>query len=66
LQGDLAGILRPIHRGMLQFTGFTVLAPQVVYGPVRQSEADRAAALAAWAARLPGLAAEEPLVVGAY
>ena len=66
LQGDLAGILRPIHRGMLQFTGFTVLAPQVVYGPVRQSEADRAATLAAWAARLPGLAAEEPLVVGAY
>lgn len=66
LQGDLLGILRPIHRGMLQFTGFTVLAPQVVYGPARQSADERAAELAAWAARLPGLAAEAPLVVGTY
>ncbi len=66
LQGDLAGILRPIHRGILQFTGFTVLAPHVVYGPVRQSEAEREATLAAWAARLPGLATEAPLAVGAY
>jgi len=66
LQGDLAGILRPIHRGMLQFTGFTVLAPQVVYGPARQSGEQRAAALAAWAARLPGLAVEAPLEVGKY
>jgi putative NADPH-quinone reductase len=66
LQGELAGILRPIHRGMLQFTGFTVLAPHVVYGPARQSEAEREAALQAWAARLLGLAAEAPLEVGAY
>jgi putative NADPH-quinone reductase len=66
LQGELAGILRPIHRGMLQFTGFTVLPPHVVYGPTRQSEAERTVALQAWAARLPGLAAEAPLEVGAY
>jgi len=66
LQGDLLGMLRPIHRGMFQFTGFTVLAPQVVYGPARQSAEERAAELAAWAARLPGLAEEAPLVVGTY
>jgi putative NADPH-quinone reductase len=66
LQGDLLGILRPIHRGMLQFTGFTVLAPQVVYGPARLTDEERAAALATWAARLPGLAAEAPLEVGTY
>ena len=66
LQGDLLGILRPIHRGKLQFTGFTVLAPHVVYGPARQSDVQRAAALAAWAARLPGLAEEVPLEVGEY
>lgn len=66
LQGDLLGILRPIHRGMLQFTGFTVLAPHVVYGPARQSAEERAAELAAWAARLPGLATEAPLEVGTY
>jgi NAD(P)H dehydrogenase (quinone) len=66
LQGDLLGILRPIHRGMLQFTGFTVLAPHVVYGPARQSAEQRAAELATWAARLPGLAEESPLAVGTY
>lgn len=51
---------------MLQFTGFTVLAPQVVYGPARQSAEERAAELAAWAGRLPGLASEVPLAVGTY
>jgi putative NADPH-quinone reductase len=66
LQEDLLGILRPIHRGMLQFTGFTVLTPQVVYGPARLSAEERAAELAAWAARLPGLASEVPLAVGSY
>ena len=66
LQGDLQGILRPIHRGMLRFTGFTVLAPHVVYGPARLSAAERAVELAAWAARLPSLAMEVPLEVGTY
>ena len=66
LQGDLLGILRPIHRGMLQFTGFTVLAPHVVYGPARLSDKERAAALSAWSARLASLAHEAPLEVGAY
>ncbi|MBO2010173.1 NAD(P)H-dependent oxidoreductase [Hymenobacter negativus] len=66
LQGELAGILRPIHRGMLQFTGFTVLPPHVVYGPARQSETERQTVLEAWTARLPGLAAEAPLEVGRY
>jgi putative NADPH-quinone reductase len=66
LQGDLLGILRPIHRGMLQFTGFTVLAPHVVYGPAQQSVEERAAELAVWSARLLGLATEIPLEVGIY
>jgi putative NADPH-quinone reductase len=65
-QGDLLGILRPIHRGMLQFTGFTVLAPHVVYSPARLSMEERTAALATWAARLPTLAEEPPLEVGTY
>jgi len=66
LQGDLAGVLRPIHRGMLQFTGFTVLAPQVVYGPIRLSQVEREALLDSWATRLLSLADEAPLEVGAY
>jgi putative NADPH-quinone reductase len=64
--GDLAAILRPIHRGMLEFTGFTVLPPQVVYSPARQAATELEAALAAWATRLPALAHEAPLEVGAY
>ncbi len=34
-QGDIDAILRPIQRGMLQFVGFDVLAPQIINGPVR-------------------------------
>jgi NAD(P)H dehydrogenase (quinone) len=62
--GDLSAILRPIHRGVLQFVGFDVLAPQVVFGPVRLTSAARAAALAAWAARLAAIAGEAPVAVG--
>lgn len=66
LQGDLAEVLRPIHRGMLQFTGFTVLPPHVVYGPARQSAAEREVALASWAARLRRLEQETPLAVSTF
>ncbi len=64
--GDLAGILRPIHRGMLQFVGFDVLAPQVVYGPVRLTDELRKDALGAFARRLKGIAGESPIDVGPY
>ena len=64
--GDLMGVLRPIHRGMLQFVGFDVLAPQVVYGPARMAPEDRMAALDAWAARLAAITGEVPIEVGAY
>jgi NAD(P)H dehydrogenase (quinone) len=33
VNGDIGAILRPVQRGMLQFVGFEVLAPQIVYGP---------------------------------
>ncbi len=64
--GDLDAILRPIQRGMLEFTGFSVLAPQVVYGPVRAEDAQRAAWLAAWALRLESIASEQSIQVGRY
>jgi hypothetical protein len=35
--GDIHAILRPIQRGMLQFVGFEVLAPQIGYGPISWS-----------------------------
>jgi len=64
--GDINAILRPVHRGMLQFTGFEVLAPQIAYGPVRLEQDQRAELLAAYAARLKTIAAEPPFDVGLY
>lgn len=66
LNGDLHGVLRPIHRGILEFTGFSVLAPQVIYGPARMSDEERGAALTAYAERLARIEAEAPIEVGPY
>jgi len=64
--GDIQAILRPIHRGMLEFTGFQVLAPQIHYGPVRVDPAKREAWLQAWAQRLQSIETEVPINVGHY
>jgi len=66
VNGDMAGILRPIHRGILEFTGFSVLQPQVVYGPAHQSKAQLEAELDRWCLRLEELDKENPIVVGRY
>src|SRR5215471_8860617 len=58
--GDIAGILRPIHRGMLQFVGFDVLHPHVVYAPARLSAQERVMHLERFSARLQRLACESP------
>jgi len=64
--GDIEAILRPIQRGMLQFVGFDVLRPQIVWQAARLSAADRATALADWRGRLPRLFEEAPIDVGRY
>jgi NAD(P)H dehydrogenase (quinone) len=64
--GDMAGILRPIHRGMLQFVGFDVLAPQIVYAPVRLTDEEREQHLDAFSERLKGIEQEAPIDVGIY
>lgn len=64
--GDIHAILRPIQRGVLRFTGWDVLAPQIVYAPVRVTEEERAAALRAWDRRLRTIATESPIDVGEY
>jgi NAD(P)H dehydrogenase (quinone) len=66
LNGDIAGILRPIHRGMLQFVGFDVLSPHVVYAPARLTDEQRATELEALSRRLRGIGCESPIEVGAY
>jgi len=51
---------------MLQFVGFDVLAPQIVYGPVRLTDEQRAQALATYADRLQAIGTESPIDVGIY
>ena len=64
--GDIASILRPIHRGMLAFVGFSVLAPQISYGPAHISDEERAELLSNYHDRLQRINQEEPVVVGRY
>jgi len=66
IQGDINGILRPLQRGILEFTGFTVLNPFVVYGPARLGQEDRLIELNRWAVRLSRLESETPIIVGRY
>ena len=64
--GDIHAILRPIQRGILRFTGWELLAPNIVYAPVRVSDEQRQASLNAWTARLKGIENEQPIEVGEY
>lgn len=64
--GDINAILRPIQRGMLQFTGFDVLAPHIAFGPAHISQEERSAELARFASRVGGLPGESPIDVGHY
>jgi NAD(P)H dehydrogenase (quinone) len=61
--GPIEHILFPIHRGIFQFTGFTVVEPFVAYAPGRADLAERERYLAAYAGRLLGLA-EAPTLAG--
>ncbi len=64
--GDIHAILRPIQRGMLQFTGFEVLAPHLCFGPARVTPERRAQWLKEYEARLRCIAEEKPVEVGQY
>lgn len=64
--GDLDAILRPLQRGILQFTGFSVLRPQVHWQPAQADAVQRLAWLDAWSERLRGIGQESPITVGDY
>ncbi|WP_047048923.1 NAD(P)H-dependent oxidoreductase [Vibrio mexicanus] len=64
--GDLDAILRPIHRGIFEFTGFSVLEPQKVFGPARMTDEERTKALEDYAVRLADIETERPIEVGEY
>jgi NAD(P)H dehydrogenase (quinone) len=64
--GDIEAILRPIQRGILEFVGFSILAPHIVYGPARKSDEERDRILDGYSARLRKIEAESPCDVGSY
>lgn len=64
--GNLTGMLRPLHRGILQFTGFTVLQPHVVYSVARRPVEERRQELAIWQSRLNNIFDEPAFDVGDY
>jgi NAD(P)H dehydrogenase (quinone) len=45
-------ILFPIHRGILEFLGFSVVQPEVVYSVERLTEEEREIVLNTWSKRL--------------
>ena len=64
--GDIEAILRPVQRGVLEFLGFEVLAPQIHYGPVRAEPGQLRTWLANYAQRLQSIHTEAPVAVGQY
>ena len=66
LNGDIYGVLRPIHRGMLQFTGFEVLKPHIVYAPAHMSDEQRQAELNKLTQRLGHIFDEPAIEVGEF
>lgn len=57
IDGDILGVLWPIHNGLFRYTGFDVLEPFVAYMPGRLGPNERAACLQAYRARLRSLEA---------
>ncbi len=61
LNPSLDAVVRPIQHGILWFTGFEPLPPFVAWGPARATDAQRAAMLEAYAARMRTLFRDEPV-----
>jgi NAD(P)H dehydrogenase (quinone) len=52
IYGSMESILLPIHRGIFDFAGFSVVEPFVVYGPARLSQEERLEYLARYRERI--------------
>lgn len=59
--GDIGDLLFPVNYGVFWYTGMAALAPHVIHGANRVSPDEYALIEAGLAARLAGLASEEPL-----
>lgn len=66
MHGDIYNMLKPIHRGILEFVGYDVLKPQLSFAAAKKTAEEREVMLEAWRVRCATLAHEEPIVVGKY
>lgn len=64
--GDIYGILKPIHRGILEYVGFSVLQPQLSYSVAHITDGERKTLLEAWSERLKNIFDEKEIHVGRY
>lgn len=64
--GNMESILRPIHRGMFEFLGFSVLEPQISYAVAHMTDEQRKAEFKKWESRLKQIENEKVIVVGKY
>lgn len=64
--GELSSILKPLQRGVLEFTGWGVLQTHAVHAPVRMTQEEREQELANYAERLKNLANEQTVVIGGF
>ncbi|MBV8427450.1 MAG: NAD(P)H-dependent oxidoreductase [Hyphomicrobiales bacterium] len=55
INGPISSVLFPIHHGILQFVGFTVIEPFVVYAPARLSHEERVTSLMRYRERVLAL-----------
>lgn len=61
MNGDIHRVLSPVARGMLEFIGFSVLEPNVVYAPAHMSDDEREQALTRYRRRLELIESEDPV-----
>lgn len=64
--GDILSILRPIHRGILEFVGFEVLQPQITYAPAKISKEERLKEIEHFRQRLSNIEHERGIDVGSF
>lgn len=64
--GDLYAMLKPIHRGIFEFTGFSVLEPHIIYGPARKTQQELAEEIERYKIRLNDISKDLPITVGNY
>jgi len=66
MMGDMMSLLKPMHYGMLRFVGYDVLAPNIVYAPVRMTDEDRKKELLKYSQRLKVIANENPIDISGF